>query len=69
MNSSNIYDRRLFKEEFKKIYNNNKYEFPLTNDLLSNIIGKWKNMSDRFKKTSVIFNPYYYQNRLILREY
>ena len=26
-------------------------------------------MSDRFKKTSVLFNPYDYQNRLILREY
>ena len=27
MDNSNIYDRRLFKEEFKKIYNNNKFIF------------------------------------------
>ena len=31
MNSSNIYDRRLFKEEFKKIQNGNKSKF-LLND-------------------------------------
>ena len=69
MNSSDIYDRRLFKEEFMKIYNNSKYNFPITNNLLSNIISKWKNISNRFNKTSVLFNPYDYQNRLILREY
>ena len=69
MNSSDIYDRRLFKEEFMKIYNNSKYNFPITNNLLSNIISKWKNISNRFNKTAVLFNPYDYQNRLILREY
>ena len=31
MNSSNIYDRRLFKEEFKKIYNECHYNFPISN--------------------------------------
>ena len=33
MNNSTIYDRRLFKESFKDIYNDkdNKFNFPLNN--------------------------------------
>ena len=46
MEQSTIYDRRLYKEEFKKLYNNNKYNFPLNNNLLSNIITKWKNTTN-----------------------
>ena len=71
MNSSNIFDRRLFKEEFKKIYNNPNYKFnfPLNNNYLSNLITKWKNTSNRFNKTSILFNKYDYENRLIFREY
>ena len=48
MNSSNIYDRNLFKDEKKKIYNNHSYPFPLDNNLLSNIITRWKNNSVNF---------------------
>ena len=35
MNNSSIYDRRLLKETFKKIYNdkNNNYNLPLNNNL------------------------------------
>ena len=52
MNSSNIDDRSLFKESFKKLYNdpNIKFLFPINNNLLSNIITKWKNNKYRFKK-------------------
>ena len=52
MNNSSIYDRRLFKETFKEIYNNksNNYNFPLNNNLLSNIISKWKQYTYKFKK-------------------
>ena len=28
MNSSNIYDRNMFTEEFKKLYNKIKHDFP-----------------------------------------
>ena len=71
MNSSNIFDRRLFKQEFKKIYNNPNYKFnfPLNNNYLSNLITKWKNTSNRFNKSSILFNKYDYENRLIFREY
>ena len=69
MNNSTIYDRRLFKEEFKKIYNQNKYNFPLTDNMLSNIINTWKNHSNRFTKLSIFDNQFDYENRLILREY
>ena len=42
MNSSNIYDRNMSKEEFKKLYNKIKHDFPLNNNFLSNIIINWK---------------------------
>ena len=71
MNSSNIYDSRLFKEEFKKIYNipNNRFNFPISNTYLGNIITKWKNCSYKFTKASVLYNKYDYDQRLILREF
>ena len=42
MNMSTIYDRKLYKEEFKKIYNSNNYDFPINNNIMSNIITNWK---------------------------
>ena len=69
MDKSTIYDRRLFKEEFKNIYNKNKYCFPLNDNLLSNIITKWKKNSDRFTKMWVFKNKYDNDKRLILRDY
>ena len=69
MDNSNIYDRRLFKEEFKKIYNNNKFNFPINDNFLSNIITKWKKSSDRFTKMCIFKNKYDYDNRLILRDH
>ena len=41
MNNSSIFNRNLFKEKIKEIYNN-KYDFN-NNILPSNIINKWKN--------------------------
>ena len=57
MNNSSIYDRHLFKESFKKLYNdpNIKYNFLLENNFLSNIITKWKTTSYRFKKECIFF--------------
>ena len=42
MNKSSIYDRTLYKDQFKYIYNKNKYDFEINNNLLSYIITKWK---------------------------
>ena len=69
MNNSNIFDRKLFKEEFRKEYNNKKYKFAINNNLLSNIISKWKIKTNKFTKYSIFDNKYDYQNQLILREY
>ena len=65
MNSSEIFDRNLYKDEFTKLYNSRKLNFGIDNNFLSNIITKWKNKSDRFKKTVVLENPKDYNNRLI----
>lgn len=71
MNKSNIYDRRLFKEEFKNLYNdkNYKFDFSMNDNMLSNIITKWKNNNMRFTKASILSEIRDYNNRLILREY
>ena len=59
MDNSNIYDRRLFKKKSKKIYNNNnKFNFPINDNFLSNIITKWKKSSDRFTKMCIFKNKY-----------
>ena len=69
MNNSSIFDRRLFKNEFKNIYNKNKYSFEISDNFLSNIISKWRSKTDRFNKTTVLNNIYDYNNNQILREY
>ena len=69
MNCSSIFDRNLFKNKFKEIYNSDKYSFPLSNNILSNIITKWRNTSVRFTKANVLLNQYDYKNRLIFREF
>ena len=71
MNNSNIYDRHLFKESFKKIYNQNNslYKFPLKDNFLSNIISNWKRKSVRFKKEGVLYDDKDFENRQLLREF
>ena len=72
MNDSDIYDRRLFKEEFKKIYNdprNNKFKFPINNTYLGNIITRWKNNTYKFSKSTIFYNQNDYNERLIFREF
>ena len=69
--SSKTYDRHLFKEEFKKIFNckANKYNFPINVDFLSSIITKRKNITFRFKKESALYDIYDNNNNLNLREF
>ena len=69
MNSSNIYDRTLFKSKFKEIYNSKNYSFPINDNFLSNLITKWKKESKRFDKTSALSNIYDYKHRLLIREF
>ena len=69
LNASDIYDRALFKETFKNIYNKYNYNFSINNDLLSNIISNWKRKSLNFTKYCIFQNKYDYNNDLILREF
>ena len=54
---------------FKKLYNNQKFNFNIDNNFLSNIITKWKIKSNGFNKSSALDNPKDNKNRLILRDY
>ena len=69
MNTSTIYNRQMFKDRFKEIYNDasNKYDFEINNSMLNNIISKWKSTSIKFNKGNVLLNQYDYQKRLIFR--
>ena len=71
MNSSTIFDRQIFKESFKKLFNNEniRYKFPLDNNFFSNIITKWKNNTYWFKKEYILYDTKDYENRPIFREY
>ena len=69
MNSSSIFDRNLFKNQFKVIYNSYRYNFHISNNLLSNIITKCRNNSMRFDKVNVLINQCDYKNPLLFREF
>ena len=68
MNNSDIFDRNIFKEEFKKIYNNDHYNFSIDNIFLSNIITNWKRNTLKFHKLNILLNKYDFNNNLILRD-
>jgi len=61
----------MFKQSFKDIYNdkNNKFNFPLNNNFLSNIIKKWKKNGCELKKESALYEIKDKENRLLLKEY
>ena len=69
MNKSSIYNRNLFKTEFKNLYNKNKYDFPINNNLISKIITKWKNSSLKMNKSIIFTDKYDHNNNLIFRDY
>ena len=69
MNSSTVFNRPLFKEKFKEIYNSNKFNFPINTSFLSNIITKWKSTSYKMTKSIVFIEKFDYNNRLIFRDF
>ena len=69
MNNTDIYDRNLFKDKFKELYNSTKFNFTINNNMLSNIITKWKSTSNRFNKSTIWDNIYDKQMHLILRDF
>ena len=69
MSNSNIFDRKLFKNEFISEYNKCNYNFPINNNFLVNIITKWKNSTNKFTKYCIFDNQHDYRNNLILRDY
>ena len=54
----------MFKEEFRKEYNKKIYNFPINNNLLSNIINNWKLKTNKFTKYSIFDNKYDYMGQL-----
>ena len=44
MNTSEIFDRNLYKEEFKKLYNSQKFNFSIDNNFLSAVVKFFKKM-------------------------
>ena len=71
MNTSTFYNREMFKDRLKEIYNDlsNKYDFEINKSMLNNIISKSKSTSLKFNKGSVLIDQYDYKNRLIFKEF
>ena len=69
MVGSYIYDRKLFKDKFKEHYDSKKYNFTINNNMLSNIITKWKSTSNRFNKVTIWDNIYDKHMQFILRDF
>ena len=69
MNLSEIFNSNLFKNEFKKSYTKQKYNFEIDSNFFSNIIIKLKLKTNNLKKINSLDVRKNYQNRLILREY
>ena len=67
MDDTGVYDRRLFKEKMKELYNNNN--FIINNNKLNNFISQWKNNSNKFIKYSLFDNIEDKNGNLILRDY
>ena len=66
MNQSKNYNKKEFNIALQNIYNKNKYNFLLKQNLIKNIIGKWKSNSLRFTKFKTITNQYKKDGELIL---
>ena len=62
MDNSNIYDMKLFRNKFKKIYHENKYNFPINDNRLNNIYHHRKNLQIIFIKKQ------FYRMRLTMRK-
>ena len=69
MDISNSYDMNLFRDKFKEIYNENKYNFPINDTKLNNNISLWKKSFNKFNKNSVLENEFDYEEKIISREY
>ena len=69
MDNSNVYDMKLFRERFKEIYKENKYNFPINDNRLNNIISSWKQSSNKFNKNTIFENEADYKGKHILKEY
>ena len=69
MNNPTIYDRNIYKNRFKEIYNYNKFHFPLDNSILTNIITKQKNKSIRMNKSVALYERKDYKNRFFFSEF
>ena len=69
MNKSSIYDRKIFKNGFRKIYNENNYNFPLQEDKLNNLIANWKLTTNKFNKFHILENTKDNNGRNLLREF
>ena len=70
MNSvlSYIYDMKIFRGRFKEIYNENKYNFPINDNRLNNIILSWKKSSNKFNKNTIFENEVDCEGKRMLRE-
>ena len=69
MDSTEDYNKKEFKFDLENIYNENKYIFKLKENIIKNIIGRWKSNSLKFIKYNALENRINKNNELRLWEY
>ena len=69
LEQSKIFDRKTFRDEFKKIYNSQQYRFDINDNKLNNIITNWQHNTVKFKKYSIFENNVDNKGRPYLREF
>ena len=69
MNSANYFKISSYINQFTKIYNEKKRDFPLDIEKLKNMINNWKSKSNKFNKYTIFENNIIDGNNHILRVY
>ena len=69
LDNANSFDRKLFREQFKDIYNSQNFKFDINDYKLNNIITNWQNNTIKFKKYSIFEHNTDNKGRPYLREY
>ena len=69
LNNFKEYNRTEMKKSISDLYNSDKYNFPLTPNLLNNILNEWKKYSNKFNKYCIFENQKNLDGEQFLKKY
>ena len=69
LNNFDEYNRTKMKQTMAEEYNLVKYNFPLKENMLNNILNEWKKYSNKFNKFTIFENQLNYDGEQFLKKY